>query len=59
MVIAKSFNNYREALQGLCRVGRHNDSCKRYILNGVPLVDEDAYTQYCAQLKARADGFVK
>jgi hypothetical protein len=46
LIVAKSFENAREADQGLKRVGRQDDPCCRILLKGVPLIDpllEDAY----------------
>ena len=42
LVIAKSFAYEREAIQGLNRVGRYGDQCKRIIIDSVPLIDKDA-----------------
>jgi hypothetical protein len=40
LVVAKSFAHEREAIQGLNRVGRFGDQCKRIVLASVPLVDD-------------------
>jgi hypothetical protein len=40
LVIAKSFAHEREAIQGLNRVGRFGDQCKRIMLAAVPLIDD-------------------
>jgi hypothetical protein len=40
LVIAKSFAFDREAIQGLNRVGRFGDQCKRIMLASVPLIDD-------------------
>lgn len=41
LFIAASFENQREAVQGLSRVGRFGDGCARYLVAGVPLIDKD------------------
>jgi hypothetical protein len=41
LVIAKSFAYAREAIQGLNRVGRLGDKCKRIVLASVPLINEE------------------
>ena len=46
LIVAKSFENAREADQGLKRVGRQDDPCDRILLKNVPLINstlEDAY----------------
>ena len=46
LIVTKSFENAREADQGLKRVGRQDDPCARIILKNVPLINptmEDAY----------------
>ena len=50
LIIAKPFDHYRQAQQGLGRVGRNNDPCKRLILNEVKLVNEEARINYNAHL---------
>ncbi len=45
-IVAKSFENFREADQGLKRVGRQGDPCYRFLRKNVPLIDpvlENAY----------------
>ena len=42
LVIAKSFSCQRNADQGMMRVGRYGDPCKKYIMEGVDLVDDKA-----------------
>ena len=37
LVIQKSFKTSRDALQGLARVGRFGDECRRYLVGGVEL----------------------
>jgi len=49
-VIAKSFTNKREAMQGLGRVGRSTDDCKRVKFTDVKMIDEKAETQYTSKL---------
>lgn len=39
LVIAQSYENYREAIQGYNRVGRFGDDCQRIIFADVKLVD--------------------
>ena len=39
LIIAKSFDTERDALQGLNRVGRFGDSCIRTLFSDVSLVD--------------------
>ena len=50
LVKAKPFDHYRQAQQGLGRVGRNNDPCKRVIIKGINLVDEDKKIAYHAHL---------
>jgi hypothetical protein len=40
LVISKSFDCTREALQGVARVGRFGDPCTRIIFDGIELVDK-------------------
>ena len=49
LIVAKSFSNKRELIQGLCRVGRFGDACERYMLKGVQLYDSQV-----AQSQAKA-----
>jgi hypothetical protein len=49
-VIAKSFINRREAMQGLGRVGRSDDDCKRVKFTDVEMIDTTAETQYTSKL---------
>jgi hypothetical protein len=39
LIIAAPFSNQRQALQGLNRVGRFGDPCKRYIAKDTLLID--------------------
>jgi hypothetical protein len=39
LIVALSFNHEREATQALARVGRYKEPCKRYLIEGVELVD--------------------
>jgi len=48
LILAQSFDSKRDALQGLGRVGRFGDGCKRYLLNNVPLVDTDKALLYAS-----------
>ena len=50
LLIAAPFENSREAMQGLCRVGRFGDRCERYILKGVELIDEERNNMYLKKL---------
>jgi hypothetical protein len=50
LVVAKSFINEREAIQGLNRVGRFGDQCKRILLEQVDLVDREQSFQYSSAL---------
>jgi len=50
LVIAKSFDNKREAAQGLSRVGRFGDTCKRVQFKDTPLIDVKAHTTYKMKL---------
>jgi hypothetical protein len=49
-IIATSFNNKREALQGQERVGRFGDPCLRVSIEGVPLIDKERESLYHASL---------
>jgi len=46
LIIAKSFDNKREAMQGYHRVGRFGDKCLRVIFKDNPLIDTKALTTY-------------
>ena len=50
LVVAKSFENHREAIQGFNRVGRFGDSCCRVKFNEVQLVDKKLEMLYNASL---------
>jgi hypothetical protein len=50
LIIAASFEHQRQATQGLNRVGRFGDPCKRLILKDVVLVDEAKERTYQAVL---------
>jgi hypothetical protein len=50
LIVAASFENRREASQGLHRVGRFSDLCDRYLVHGVPLVDEIREDLYYGRL---------
>lgn len=46
LIVAASFDKRRSAMQGLNRVGRFGDECKRYLVKDIELVDkvkEEAY----------------
>lgn len=50
LVVAKSFENQREAIQGFNRVGRFGDSCCRVRFNEVQLVDKKLEMLYNANI---------
>jgi hypothetical protein len=50
LLLAKSFAFEREAIQGLNRVGRFGDQCKRIMLASVPLIDETQARVYSSFL---------
>jgi len=50
LVIAQAFENIREAMQGLSRVGRFGDSCKRVRFADVSLIDSRKELLYTAKL---------
>lgn len=50
LVIAKSFTNKREAMQGFSRVGRFGDDCRRAKFKDVALVDKVAELKYTGKL---------
>lgn len=50
LILAASFSNQRQAMQGLCRVGRFGDNCKRYIAKDVVLINEDEKLKYVGSL---------
>jgi hypothetical protein len=50
LIIAKSFTNEREAIQGLNRVGRFGDQCKRVIIQTVDLIDREQAFTYSSTL---------
>jgi len=52
LIVAASFGNRRAAMQGLSRVGRFGDLCKRIGLKNVPLVDPKLELAYTAMLMA-------
>jgi hypothetical protein len=55
LVLAKLFSNQREAIQGLNRVGRFGDPCKRVSFVGRDVVDEDLKFQYSSTLNKFVD----
>ncbi len=50
LVIARSFNCWREAQQGAGRVGRNGDPCRRLRMQNVPLIDEAQSDLYRGRL---------
>jgi hypothetical protein len=50
LLIAASFENRREAMQGLSRVGRYSDPCERIGFVGTPLISESLETAYFGRL---------
>ena len=42
MILARSFETTRDAIQGLARVGRYGDRFALKVLNSVQIVDKDA-----------------
>ena len=51
-IVAASFDNYREAMQALQRVGRYGDKYIRLRVEGVPLIDSDLEHAYNGRLAA-------
>ena len=51
-VVAAPFENYREAMQALQRVGRYGDSYIRMRVEGVELIDSDLEHAYNGSLSA-------
>jgi hypothetical protein len=49
-VLAKSFENKREAIQGFNIVGRFGDNCPRVKFNGVEIIDKEMSRYYTAKL---------
>ncbi len=41
LIVARAFDSQRETDQGLARVGRFGDKCKRLLLDGIELVDKE------------------
>lgn len=50
LLIARSFDNYREGIQGFNRVGRFKDDCQRIIFKEVQLVDKVKDLEYLKKL---------
>ena len=50
-----SYENMREALQGLCRVGRFEDLFKIYMIEGTALIDEKKLLEYNIKLMKFCD----
>ena len=50
-----SYDNMREALQGLCRVGRFGDLFKVYTVDGTALIDEKKLLEYNIKLMKFCD----
>jgi hypothetical protein len=50
LVVAKSFVNEREAIQGLNRVGRFGDQCKRIMFESVDLISKEQSFRYSSAL---------
>lgn len=46
LIIAASFEHQRQATQGLNRVGRFSDPCRRMILKDIPLIDKTKEMTY-------------
>jgi hypothetical protein len=42
LILAKSFENPREAMQGSNRVGRFGDSCTRTSFSDIPIINDEA-----------------
>ena len=45
LLIMRSFSSKRAVEQGLSRVGRYNEPCRRYKLESVPLLNDQAATE--------------
>jgi hypothetical protein len=50
LLLCTSFSNKRELIQAAMRVGRQGDSCQRFKLKGLELVDEEAENLYLQKL---------
>ena len=50
LVVAKPFENQREAIQGFNRVGRFDDKCSRVRFSEISLVDKKLEMKYNASL---------
>jgi hypothetical protein len=50
LLVAKSFSNPSEMMQGLCRVGRFGDICERFVLNNVQLYDKETAIAHARSL---------
>jgi hypothetical protein len=50
-----SYDNMREAMQGLCRVGRFGDHFKIYMVEGTPLIDKQKSLDYDIKLMKFCD----
>jgi hypothetical protein len=60
LVIADSFDNERDAIQGLNRVGRFGDECKRITFDYIPLIHTDnAFSYKCKLTKLYSDFEIK
>lgn len=50
LVLAQQFIHERDAVQGLCRVGRYGDKCERILYGIEAIIDEEAHETYITQL---------
>jgi hypothetical protein len=51
LILAKSFENQREAMQGYNRAGRFGDSCTRTCFSDIPIINAEA------AFRAKMQGF--
>ena len=52
LIVAAPFDNYREAMQALHRVGRYEDTCVRLLVAGIQLIDKKLEHEYNGRLSA-------
>ena len=50
LVVNRGFQSKRDADQGLMRIGRCNEKCERYLVNGVELVDPQLHQAFVTRL---------
>ena len=56
MLVMKPFEHHHEMLQAAYRVGRSKDKCRRVLISGVELIDQEAAIAYKKRLLQFIEG---